>query len=191
MQSEQVKNQPIKLKYSLRKEDYLQHLLYSASQTPAILKKRKRNRIILPVLYISIGIFGFINGNFPLFFALLTLAILWYWAFPKWEQKQYSKQYSKYLDTQLQEENGKDIELEFSTEQIIQQEAGQTFSIQYDQIRGWFETKEAVYIGLNDGYTIIIPKADIQQLDDIENILLSNGSGITIPQVKDLNWEWK
>lgn len=191
MQSEQVKNQPIKLKYSLRKEDYLQHLLYSASKTPAILKKRKRNRIILPVLYLSIGIFGFINGNFPLFMALLALAALWYWAFPRWEQKQYIRQYSKYLDTQLQEEAGKDIELEFSPGQILQKESGQVFSIQYDQIRGWFETTDAVYIGLNDGYTVIIPKTGISQLAEIENIVRGNDANVVIPQIKDLNWKWQ
>lgn len=191
MQSGQTKKQSIKLKYSLNREDYLQHLLYSASKTPAILKKRKRNRIILPVLYISIGIFGFISGNIPLFLALLVLAVLWYWAFPKWEQKQYTKQYSKYLETQLQEENGKDIELEFSTEQIIQKEEGQAFSIHYNQVRGWFETKEAVYIGLNDGYTIIIPKAEVNQLADIENLVLNNEENAAIPQIKDLDWKWK
>ncbi len=182
---------PIKISFFLTKEDYLQHLLYSASKTPDILRKRKRNRIILPVIYLSVGIFGFINGNMALFAALLLLAALWYSIFPKWEQKQYVNQYSKYLDTNLKDEIGKEVSLEFSAEHIIQTEKNQKFTTAYDQIRGWYETGQAVYIGLNDGYTIIIPKAGINHLAEIENIVLNNQDGITISQVKDLSWEWK
>lgn len=182
---------PIKISFFISKDDYLQHLLYSASRTPDILKKRKRNRVILPIIYTSVGAFGFANGNTALFASLLLLAALWYYMFPKWEQKQYVKQYLKYLDTHLKDEIGKEVSLEFSPQHIIQSETNQKYTITYDQIRGWYETGQAIYIGLNDGYTIIIPKAGIHHLAEIENIVQNNQDGIAVTMVKDLDWEWK
>lgn len=181
----------ISLSYTLTKDEYLDHLLYTASKTPSVIKKRRNNRLILPVLYLSIAIFGFFIENFALFSSLLLLAILWYLLFPKWENKLYVKQYSKYLDKQLQDNKGELIELKFNRDYISKKRNGQSFTIPYGQIRGWYETSQAVYIGLLDNYTIIIPKKSTYQLKEIERIVTSNNENLPIHVVKDLDWKWE
>ncbi len=180
-----------KISFELSKNDFLQHLLYSASKIPSVLQKRRRNKIILPIIYLAVSIFGFIQGNFFLVVAMTLMSALWFWAFPKWEKKQYVKQYNQYLDKNLKDEIGKRITLEFNPQEIIQSEENQTFQITYDQIGGWYETKYAVYMGLKDGHTIIIPKKDLYDLEEIKEIVRNNEQGISIPEILDLDWEWK
>lgn len=182
---------PVKLSYTLSKNDYLDHLLYTASKTPSVVKKRRNNRIILPILYLSIALFGIAIGNLAMFSSLFLLSLLWYILFPKWENKQYIRQYSKYLDEQLEDNTDEDVELEFSNASIIKKGADYEYTIFYRQIRGWYETGQAIYIGLMDDYTIIIPKRSVQQLDEIEEIVSNNQEGVLIKVTKDLNWKWE
>ncbi len=181
-----------KISFTLSREDYLRHLLYASSKTPSVIRKRKINRIVLPILYLSIAVFGIFQNNMSLFASFAILSVLWFWYFPKWESGQYIKQYNKYLDRHIQEKVGKEIQLEFTPEQIVQTEDDTQYIIPYDQIRGWYETSYAVYIGLLDNYTIIIPKHLIEkdELNLIEKITRNNTKDISFPFVKDLDWEW-
>ena len=180
-----------KISFKLSKNDYLQHLLYSASKTSTVIQKRRRSKIILPIIYLSVAIFGFIQGNIFLIIAMIVMSALWYWWFPNWERKQYIQQYNKYLDKNMMDEIGKEITLEFSPKEIIQTEKSQVFQISYYQIRGWYETSFGVYIGLEDGYTIIIPKNGEEEISEIKSIVFNNNEGIEIQETLDLDWEWK
>lgn len=179
------------ISFELNKNDYLQHLLYSASKTSSVQQKRRRNKIILPIIYLVIGIFGIIQGNLFLVLSMIIMSSLWLYFFPSWEKKQYIKQFNQYLDTHLKDELDKEITLEFSSQEIIQTEKNQKFHITYDQIRGWYETGAAVYIGLMDGYTIIIPKNDVGEIADVKSIVFNNEQNIPILETLDLNWKWE
>lgn len=179
------------ISFELNKNDYLQHLLYSASKTPSVIQKRRRNKIILPIIYLMVAIFGIIQSNFLLVIVMAVMATLWFWWFPSWEKKQYIKQFNKYLDENVQNEIGKEIILEFGPQEIIQTEKNQSFNVTYDQIRGWYETQSGVYIGLEDGYTIIIPKNNEEDITEIKLIVFNNEPNIPINEILDLDWEWK
>lgn len=180
-----------KITYTLSKEDYLEHLLYASSKTPSIQNKRKVYKILLPVVYIIIGAIGLISGNMVLFSSLIALAILWWVLFPKFERNLYTKRFSKYIDQQLKSNAYKSIELEIHPEQIFQKEENITYTIAFEQINIIHEIKNYIYIGLKDGYTIIIPKNKIQHLDQWKQIFLENIQAFEIPQVIDLNWKWE
>ncbi|HUH73470.1 MAG TPA: YcxB family protein [Chitinophagales bacterium] len=190
MYSKENKHQKT-ISFEVTKNDYLQHLLYSASKTPSVIQKRRRHKIILPIIYLGVAVFGIFQGNLLLILSMVAMAALWFWWFPSWERKQYIQQYNKYLDQNHVDEIGKKVKLEFNSQEIIQTEKNQTFHISYEQIRGWFETKMAVYIGLQDGYTIIIPKNDAAEIEEIKSIVYNNEFKIPIQEQLDLEWEWK
>lgn len=179
------------ISFKLEKNDYLEHLLYSASKTSSVQQKRRRNKIILPIIYLGIGIFGIIQGNLFMVISMIIMASLWLYFFPSWEKKQYIKQFNQYLDTNLKDELDKEIKLDFSSKEIIQTEKNQKFHITYDQLRGWYETGTAVYIGLLDGYTIIIPKNNEKEIEDVKSIVFNNELNIPIQETLDLNWKWE
>lgn len=181
-----------KIVYTLSKEDYLQHLLYAASKTPSVQKKRKINRLALPILYLAVAVFGFFKENLAMVMAMMGLAFLWYMYFPRWEKKQYLKNYSKYLDQQVQDKVHKEIELEFSNQHILQTEDDTQYLITYDQVRAWHETSSYVYIGLLDNYTIIIPKLFLEEkLEIITDLIQNNTEQIEVPFIRDLSWKWE
>lgn len=179
-----------KISYTLSKEDFLQHLLYAISKTPSVNDKRKKYKNILPILYLLIGVIGAISGNMILFSSLLLLAIVWWIFYPKLEAKLYKNRYSKYLDQQQPSELGKTIELDFQSDNIFQKEENITYSIEYQQIQVIHEIKDYIYLGLKDGYTIIIPKQQIKNPQSIIFNIKSNAPSLDIPIIEDLNWKW-
>lgn len=179
-----------KITYTLTKEDYLQHLLYASSKTPNIQNKRKIYKILLPVIYIVVAFIGLISGNMILFFSLAILSVFWWVFFPKWEKNLYTNRYSKFLDQQMSTEGFKQIEIDIQPEQIFQKEGTITYSIAYDQIRVIHEIQNYFYIGLKDGYTVIIPKNAISDIDAFKKSITEYTQELGIPQVTDLNWKW-
>lgn len=178
------------IQFLLGKEDYLQHLLYASSKTQSIVRKRKRYQLILPLIYIAISILCIVLKNTSLAVALVILAILWYLFFPKWERRQYSRQYSNYIDENMKGEIGRNISLEFREEDIFQKVGNQYYTIPYNKIKSWYENGKYLYLGLEDGYTIIIPKTENMDISEIETIVLSHKDS-DFPQIKELNWEFR
>lgn len=179
-----------KISYTLTKEDFLQHLLYADTKNKAIQTKRFKGKILLPILYVIIGVVGFVSGYSLLMLFMLAFALIWWVIYPKWEKNHYKKLYSQFLDKEMSQGTSKQISLEITPEQIFQKEDNVTYSIAYDQINVCHENGQYIYLGLKDGYTLIIPKRELADAEELKNSIFNNSKGIEIPQVTDLNWKW-
>jgi|GEM_PF-1285641 len=181
----------MKINFILTEQDYLTHLLYSASKTPAILKKRKRNRFLLPVLYVAVGFFGMLNGKIVLFLCLVALALLWYSGFPNWEKNQYVKHYKKYIKNNLSDLSGKENVYDFRQDGIYASEDNsEPYKIAWSEIHGLYEIPDALYLGLNSGHTIILPKQAVPETDALKHLILENPANPDIKVVNDPDWKW-
>ena len=78
----------MKICYNLGADDYLAYLLYIATQSESVKKKRFRVQIIFSVLYLFTGVYFLISNegsDYSTFIVFLALAVLWFVSYPKLE----------------------------------------------------------------------------------------------------------
>src|SRR5688572_6178396 len=83
--------------------DFLAHQLFVASKSKRIKRKRKRNKIIVPLVYGAFGLWFLFGDRGSLAIIFFIVGLLWFFIYPLWEKRYYMKHYKAFI-----EENYKD-----------------------------------------------------------------------------------
>ncbi len=95
------------IEFEIDKNAYLTHLLFNASKSELIRKKRRKNVLVISLFYLVLGLFMFYDNKNLSAFLFIIVSVLWYFLYPLREKKRYIKHYTsivkeKYKDlTQL------------------------------------------------------------------------------------------
>lgn len=178
----------MKLEYSLTNDDFLEHQLYEASISKRIKSKRFKMRIISPLIYLGFGLFSlFANNNYILAAVFLIIAILWFLFYPRRSKKRHIKHYKNHIKDHYKNRINKVAELEFNKDYILSKDSSSESKISTTEIISLIELKNHLFLKLNSGFSLIIPKRAIENVSDFKKEITQ----LNIPLVDELNWCFK
>jgi hypothetical protein len=183
----------MKIEYKLDENHYLTYQLYTASVSKVLLKKRKRNKIILPVLYLLFAamiLLVYRKFNWSIYFLIIT-AILWYCYYPKWEKRRYIRYYKNFIKEEFGNRFNKIITVEIEDEYLLATDDGSETKISTKELEKVTELSTIVLIKLKNGTSIIFPKDKMGNIEEVIIRIKKLADHLNIPYTTDLNWEWK
>lgn len=182
----------LELDYELTESDVLNMQLYQISQNQEFNKQRKREKIRLIGLSFLFGIILFFDEGFRFFsYFFLGSAVLFFLIYPWWSEWFYKRTLrkeviSKYKDTFPYRLN---LVLNDDTLETKTIKGHRAFNI--SDIKSIAENKNYFFIGTVDQLSIIIPKAQINDLSNIYKQIEYYTSHHNIQFISDLNWRWE
>ena len=177
--------------FSIDEKDFLTNQLYMASKSDRIRKKRKRNRIILPLIYVAFGILFLFTDKLPLTIIFLIIGLLWYIVYPIYEKRHYIKHYQGFIKDNYKERIGKTSSLEINDDFIIGKDSGSESKILTKELEEINEIPTTIFVKLKTGQSLILPKNKIKNIDLLIIRLKQLASSLNIPYNLDEKWEWK
>jgi len=163
----------MKIEYSLSRTDYIDFQLFAATKSESIKKNRKKARIRLPIIYLILGTILLTVSDKTFAFIFYLIGILWYLLYPVLTKRRYSKYYAKYVDENFKKRFDTPIRVKFSenyeTIETVDFEGESKFKT--SEIEKIFEIKRFIYIKMNSGSHLIIPKYKIENIDKLKEEL--------------------
>jgi len=171
--------------------DYLTYQLFVASKSATIQRKRKRNKIIVPIFYLVLGASGFYQKNHLMGILFCVLAVLWFFIYPLWERNNYIKHYKNFIQENYKNAFGKSAFLDISDQTIIIKDELSEAKVSTSEIQEIYEIPTTIFIRMKAGKTLILPKEKIATIQELKTELISLADVLKISYVSDENWVWK
>jgi hypothetical protein len=176
---------------TLDENDFLTFHLYQASHTPRIKKARRRNWILITVIFLILSSIFFIRDDNALGYYFLILSIITAIFHPFYSKWKYKRLYQKHIHDTFKNNFGKRNELEFGDSFIsITSNTGVT-KINKSEITEVNEIQDYYFLKVSSGVTLMIAK---QKVDDIEQVKIELKSLIEKNGIKhniELDWKWR
>lgn len=180
----------VNLKYALEKEDYVMFQLLVASTSDRIKKKRKRSRIIIPIIYLAFAAFGGYTGDTTMSIVFLMLSLIWFLFYPKYEAWKYKKHYNSFVDENFKSHYGLETKTQLGETEIYSENSKGNTTVKVEDITEIIETEQYLFVRLGVGMGLIFPKEKIQNLQELENWISTTSDQLGIPNQVNLNWSW-
>ena len=171
--------------------DYLTYQLFVASKSESVKKKRKRNKIIMPILYLVLGASGFYQNNLLMGILFCVFAVLWFFIYPLWERKNYIKHYKNFIRENYKDAFGKSAILEISDKTIFIKDELSEAKVSTSEIQEIYEIPTTIFIKMKAGKTLILPKDKIASIQELKLELTKLATFLKISYVSDENWIWR
>jgi hypothetical protein len=171
--------------------DYLTYQHFVASKSESVKKKRKRNKIIMPILYFVLGATGFYQNNLLMGILFSVFAVLWFFIYPLWERKNYIKHYKNFIRENYKDAFGKSAILEISDKTIFIKDELSEAKVSTSEIQEIYEIPTTIFIKMKAGKTLILPKDKIASIQELKLELTKLANFLKISYVSDENWIWR
>lgn len=179
------------IEYTLTEEDFLTHQLYIASTSERIKKKRRNTRIVIPVLYIGLGLFFLSDDNSSLSVFFIVFGCLWYFVYPEWERKRYIRHYKSFINENYSERINRPASLTIDGETLITSDQSSESRVKTEEIKQVTELPFIMLITLKTGVSLIVSKTKVQDTGILITRLRELAAQLNVPYVQELNWTWK
>ncbi len=180
----------MELNYSLDENDFLEYQLYTASTSKNIRNQRRKNLLLMIVIFLAffISIYNS-TTSFPIIPLLIYIALIIAYKF--YETYRYKNHYIKFINENYKERFGLISNLNFAENQIIEQSKLGESKINYESLTEINETKNYYFLKLLNSQSLIIPKKEIQNIQQFNSILNEIKSKYNLKKNIDLDWKWK
>ncbi|MCB1142086.1 MAG: YcxB family protein [Leptospiraceae bacterium] len=180
----------VEIEFSLSKEDYLVYQLYASSQSKVIKSSRFKNWLLIPILYLILGvILNVVLGQIYLF-ALSIIAVLWVLLYPFYSKYTYTKNYIRNIDEIYGERFGKVCKIIITMEYLIMELPAEETKLKFPEVVQITEINDYFFLGLRNDSAIIIPKLKVDYFSLLKFMnQLTEKTNVTI--YKNLTWKWK
>lgn len=178
------------LTYTVSDSDYLNYQLYVASKSPQIAKKRRRVRVLVPVAYVIMALYGYFKENYTMAITFAVVAILWWLLYPLRDRKIYINHYKRFIQENLQTAEKRNVTLEISPSFFVARDGENESKIGTAELAAINETGELFLIRLKTAQTFILPKSAFSNTEEIERFLKDLAWKQHVPYTSELNWKW-
>lgn len=179
------------LTFKIDENDYLAHQLFLASRSARIKKKRKRSRILLPLIYVTFGLVTFFEDKKVVAFIFIGIGILWFFLYPVWERRRYVNHFRAFIRENFKDQANADVTMEIRDDHILTRSDGNESKIMASEIREIDEIPSTIFIRLNGGQSFILPKDKIVNIEAVKETLKKLAARLNIAYDDDGQWEWK
>ncbi|MFN3022040.1 YcxB family protein [Chryseobacterium sp. TY3] len=180
----------MELNYSLDENDFLEYQLYTASKSKNIKLQRRKNLIIMIVIFIAFFIFLYSSTKqFPILPLIGYIVLLIIYKF--YETYRYKNHYKKFIKENYKERFGLICKINFDEKQIIEESKLGQSKINYDSLTEINETQNYYFLKLITSHSLIIPKNEIKNIEEFKAKLNDLKLKFGLKENTDLNWKWK
>ena len=185
------------LTYSLTEEDYLQSQLFIASKSDRIKKQRRKDWLFFSGLLLLVGVvFSLLTFEKPILYYFLAnyfvgVMVISFVAYPPYQRNPYIQYYRKYVAEAFKESLNKQNTIKFNNDFIDCLDAKESSKLNLTDVVNVYETAMLFSLQLKTGAHLIIPKAELNNGDDVRTLLTTLSKKLNINFISDLNWEWK
>lgn len=181
----------MKLEYKIDEDDFLTYYLFNASKSDRIRKKRIKNKIFIPIIYISIGIFFYFQLGVTSTFLLIIFGILWFFIYPYWERRHYKNHYQGFIKENLKNRLDSIGTIEITNDYFLGKDNGSESKILTIEIEEIFEIPTLIFVKLKSGQSFLFPKNKISEIDALRTRLKELATYLGINYILDEKWKWK
>ncbi|APY06831.1 hypothetical protein BWZ20_00315 [Winogradskyella sp. J14-2] len=176
------------INYQLTNSDFLEYQLYTSSKSELHKKRRFRSRIIIPILYLVLGIF-FANQSekFGIGIAFIVFGILWFVFYPLYAKWRYKNHFKKHVEENYKNRINKPVEIDFNENSVNSKDFTSESRINGTELKELIETKDHFFIKLQTDLSLIVPKHSIENQTEFKKRVTELGA----EYVDELNWKWK
>ena len=176
------------INYQLTNLDFLEYQLYTSSKSELHKKRRFRSRIIIPIIYIVIGIiFTNQNGKYGIGIAFVVFAILWLVFYPMYSKWRYKRHFQKHVEENYKNRINKPVEIDIDENSVNAKDFTSESKINGTELKELIETKDHFFIKLTTDLSLIVPKHSIDNITEFKKRVTELGA----EYIDELNWEWK
>lgn len=180
----------VQIAYTLDKNDFLNHQLYLASKSPRIKQNRLKSRVWVIAMFLALASMFYVKNDTDLFYWFLFLALLAGILFPYYSRRMHVNHYKKYIDENYTNKLGKLVVLHLEDNRINSKDELSEGSLNLAGLTEIVEVPTAIYIRV-DTNSLILPKEQIQNMNEVRDALEAVSINYNIPFRKELEWTWK
>lgn len=181
----------MELKFIYTEQAFIDYQLYLAANSEVVTKRRNKNRIMIALVYLGIGLTGLISNNYVLLAAFAALALVWYIIYPLWSGKFYKSNFIKYVKKHNEQRIGKPVTIRFFDQHFQAEENGQKGDIPFAEFAEIIDIKSLYLIKLKTEMVILIDKENDYDAVSLDQFLNDLASRLSIPFRRDLDWSFK
>lgn len=183
----------MKIKYAISDEDYLQYLLFTASESREIKIKRMKSWLIVPVIYIIIAVvFFFLYDGFFNYYVLAftAIALVWLAVYPRYQKRLYVRHYRKYVNKNYLHRTGRINVVELKGKNLYVNDGVNESRFALSEFVSISETRDYIFPMMKSNLGMIIPKREVNKKELVKFVkAFSKSTGL---KVKDkFDWKWK
>ncbi|MCD2258729.1 YcxB family protein [Psychroserpens luteolus] len=177
------------LHYTLNFDDFLEYQLYASSKSKQHKKNRNKSRLVIPIIYVILGLVMFFLKRTELAILFILFALLWYIFYPLYSKGRYKRHFENHIKEHYKNRIGKENVLTFGddTDFIETSDFGSQSRIQDSEFDKLIELKEHYFLKLKSELSLIIPKRAVTDHDKFKKLF----TDIDLDYVNELDWEWK
>ncbi len=177
--------------YKIDENDFLTHQLFVASKSDRIKKKRKRTKVILPLIYFAFGLLFLYEDKFSLTITFFIIGLLWFFIYPLWERQHYINHYKGFIKENYKDRLGKSATLQLNDDFIIARDNGSESKVLTKELEEINEIPLTIFVRLKGGQSFILPKDKIANIDNVKTRLKELATFLKINYDLDEQWKWK
>lgn len=177
--------------YKIDENDFLTHQLYVASKSDRIKKKRQRSKILVPLIYIGIGLLFLFQDKYSMTIIFFIIGLLWFLIYPLWEKRHYIKHYQGFIKENYKDRLGRIATLEFNNDFILAKDNGSESKVLTTEIEEINEIPSTIFVRLKGGQSFILPKDKINDFDKVKERLKELADYLKIKYDTNEKWKWK
>lgn len=175
------------IEYKIKEQDYLDFQIFTASKSNRINKKKRNGWILLTIGSIFIALLYYLNNNNPLAIYFVTVAIVCGLFYPSYFKWRYKRHYKTYVKENFSKHFGQGETLEFNKDSISFKNKAGEGKIKLTEIERVNETDKHFFLQISAGTSLIIPKAELTDINELRDKLVDIGLQI----IDETNWSWK
>lgn len=179
------------INYKIDEKDFLIYQLYIASKSHRIKRKRQRSKIMIPLLYLGLGLLLLFQNKTLLAIIFFIVGFLWFIIYPLWEKQRYIKHYQSFIKENYQDRLSKTITLELHNDFILTKGNGNESKVLTTEIEEICEIPTIILLRLKGGHSFILPKEQMSNLDSVRTRLRELAIHLNINYETDEKWKWK
>jgi hypothetical protein len=178
------------IEYKIEEADYITYYLYGASINTDLQKRRRRNRLITPIIFLVIGLLLVCVGLYSLGILYCFIGTIYYWVSFSRYKPRYFKHYQKFVRKILKHSIGKNWLVQFDNDYIDIKVEGSESKVKTTEIEVIYEIPSHLFIKFKGSGVQIIPKGEIKDTAALISELKSLAKHLNIAYEANLDWKW-
>jgi len=173
--------------YKLESVDFLQYQLFTASKSNRITKKKMYGWLVFSLAASLFAVYCYFNDSTALAIYFGVIAAVWGLFYPKYFSWKYYKHYKSFINENYTNRFGKTTTISLSKDYVIATDDSGEGKIKTSDIVTVNETSQYLFITFSSGESLIIPKKELANFDELKNSFVKIGCSIN----NELSWGWK
>ena len=162
----------MKITFQLTQDDLVEFNLYHSAHSPLHIKTLRRQRVLVPIIYLVISVFGAMRVDLVFAGIFAALSILWFLLFPKWTKKRYRKHYIKHIEENFSSIDKEPVTIELKDDGIHSTSHMGHSVFKYSVVEKIVENDDVTYIYIGKGMALVLPH---DRVPDNERAALREG----------------